>query len=125
MHRPNQKSTDGISSKLRNSLLPVPNHINIQGPKRIPTPVLSKGKPEIPFLHTLWIRTLSNPRLPQPHHILSGPAPILPLNTPILQGGVPKLVLEPCYGRVIQEPDSISLLLSRLVRIGTCGRLIG
>ena len=83
-HRPNQRSTDRISRNLRKSLLPVPNPINIQGSKGIPTPVLTTGKPEIFFLHTVCIRTLPDHALTQPHHIPRGLAPILALHTPIL-----------------------------------------
>ena len=83
-YRPNQKTTEGISRKRKKSLLPVPNPINIQVRKGIPIPVPTKRKPEIPFLHTLRIRTQSDPLLPQPPHTSRGPAPILALNTPIL-----------------------------------------
>ena len=114
-----------MHGKLRKSLLSVPNAINIKGPKGIPTPVLIKGKAEIPFLDILWIGILSDPLLPKLPHILSCTATILALNMPIHQGRVLKLVPEPCHYGVIQEPGSLRLLVSRLVRIGTWCGLIG
>ena len=95
------KSTESISCKLRQSLLPILNPVHMQGLKGVPTFVWTKEKPAIPSIHTLRIRTLADSLLLQPHHIFSGATPIHALNILILQGRVPKLVSEQCNYRVI------------------------
>ena len=111
--------------RVRKNQLPVPDPIHIQGPKGIPIPVHSKGKPGISILNTVRIRTFSDRLLPQPDHILRGPASISLSYTPIHQRRVRQALSVPSQSRVMQDPASVSLFLVRLVRIGTGGTLMG
>ena len=124
-YRYNQKLPELESAKVRNNLLRVPNRIYMQGPKVIAISDDMKGKAEISFLNTLCIRTFSDSFLRQPDHTPSSPATILCLNTTILQGRVLQAVPLPSHSTGIEKANSFSVFPSRLVRIGTCRRLIG
>ena len=87
-------------------------------PPSIPTPILTQGKPGIHFLLTVLTGTLPVSLLPQPHHKLRGPAPILPLLAPILQRTIGKLKPETSQARIIQEHHPLCLLFPRQIGLG-------